>query len=637
MAADPTLRRLTTILAADVAGYSRLTGADEEGILARIRALRAEMIDPTISANRGRIANTAGDSLLVEFASVVEAARAAVDIQRAMVVRNADFVPEKLIVFRIGVHVGDVMVESDGDLRGDGVNIAARLEGIAEPGGVCVSEQAYWQIKGRIDVAATDLGDRRLKNIAEPIRVYSLEVGVFAPAKPIVRATPKKRSASAPLAVGMVALIIATASGVWYLLGANRPGAIATGAPASVASNIAKAAEAVHLSIVVLPFKNLSGDPSQDYFADGITENLTTDLSRLRNSFVIASTTANTYKGKNLDAKAIGKELGVRYVLEGSVQRDQNRVRVNAQLIDADSGAQLWAERFEEDLADLFKLQDQVVARLANSLGDEFVKAEAEKGARSKSPDGIDLAMRGWASLSQMKAATKDETDAALALFDQALKIDPNDADALAGEAQSYTDEYANGWRNSGTDYDASILDRADRAIALDRYNARAYFAKAPYLSISRRWSEALRVADAGLAINPDSALLYVVRGGAEDGLGRFEQSKSDMQMATRLSPRDPGLGWWHEVLGDAELGLGHFDAAIEEYHEVIDAGIHHAAPYAGLAAAYALKGNMEQAKPALAEARRLEPKLAITWMLARWPNLPPLYEGLRKAGLPEE
>ena len=240
-------------------------------------------------------------------------------------------------------------------------------------------------------------------------------------------------------------------------------------------------AEAAHLSIVVLPFTNLSSDPAQDYFADGVTENLTTDLSRIRNSFVIARNTAFTFKGKSLDAKEIGKELGVRYVLEGSVQRDGNRVRVNAQLIDAQSGAHLWADRFEEDASDLFKLQDQVVARLANSLGYELVRAEAEKGGRSKNPDAIDLAMRGQALL-QQATITKENNDAARALFEQALKIDPNYAAALAGNAYTYMIDYTYGWTNPQTDYDAKILAQADRALALAPDNWRAYYAKCTYL-----------------------------------------------------------------------------------------------------------------------------------------------------------
>jgi TolB-like protein len=255
-------------------------------------------------------------------------------------------------------------------------------------------------VKGRLDLAVTDLGATRLKNIAEPVRAYSLQVGVPAQAKPATEAKPperKRRSVLAPLVAGIVALV-AIASGACYFLGANRTAPVATIAPAPVASIAAAPVAPAHLSIVALPFKNLSGDSSQDYFADGVTDNLTTELSRIRGSFVIASATANTYKGKTVDAKEIGTELGVRYVLEGSVQRDQNRVRVNAQLIDAETGAHLWADRFEEDVADLFKLQDQVVARLANTLGYELVKAEAEKAARSKNPDAIDLTMRAGRS-----------------------------------------------------------------------------------------------------------------------------------------------------------------------------------------------------------------------------------------------
>src|SRR6185437_10524965 len=304
-----------------------------------------------------------------------------------------------------------------------------------------------------------------------------------------------------------------------------------------------------HLSIVVLPFTNLSGDPKQDYFADGITENLTTDLSRIRNSFVIARNTAFTYKGKNVNAKEIGKELGVRYVLEGSVQRDGNRVRVNAQLIDAESGSHLWADRFEEDLADLFKLQDDVVARLANTLGYELVKAEAAKSVHSANPDAIDLTMRGLA-LVQLLQSTKENNAAGRAWFDEALKIDPNDADALSGEAMSYLNERTFGSTATQTDYDTKILGLADRAIALNPNTMRAYLAKSYYLLLSRRTNEALSAADAGLAVNPNFAALYAARRGAEMSLGRFEQAMADMEKAMRLSPRDPEIGFWHMGLG---------------------------------------------------------------------------------------
>ena len=382
-------RKLAAILCADVVGYSRLSGVDEEGTTRRLRALRAEVFDPAIETYRGRVFHTAGDSILVEFASVVDAARCALEVQRRIEASNADFVPEKRMEFRMGIHLGDVIALPDGDLLGDGVNIAARLEGIAAPGGVYLSEDAYRQVRDKLKEGFVDLGENNLKNIARPVRVYALAVGdigranALTPAQPTA---PKKRSTLAPLAAGIAAFVILIAAGAWWFLSANRPATTASNALAPVASSPAAPAEAKHLSIVVLPFTNLSGDPSQDYFADGVTENLSTDLSRIRNSFVIAHSTAVTFKGKNLDAKEIGKELGVRYVLEGSAQRDQNRVRVNAQLVDAESGAQLWADRFEEDVADLFKLQDQVVARLVNSLGNELVKAEAEKAPVPKTP-----------------------------------------------------------------------------------------------------------------------------------------------------------------------------------------------------------------------------------------------------------
>jgi adenylate cyclase len=623
-------RKLAAILAADVVGYSRLAGADEDRTLARLRALRGDLIDPAIEANHGRVVKQTGDGLLIEFRSVVDAVRCAIEVQTAMIERNAEVAPEKRIEFRVGIHVGDVVEESDGDLMGDGVNIAARLESICEPGAICLSEDAYRQVSGRLDKAVTDLGPTQLKNIERPIRAYSLEVGNPATAKPAKAIAPSRRSMAALLVAGIVALIVIAASAA-YLLSANRT--------ATVVPKAASPAEPARLSIVVLPFTNLSNDPSQDYFADGVTENLTTELSRIHNSFVIARNTAFSFKGKNVDARDIGRELGVRYVLEGSVQRDQNRVRVNAQLIDAGSGAHLWADRFEEDVADLFKLQDQVVARLTNSLGYELVRTEAEKDARSKSPDAVDLTMRGWALVwqEQQQQRTKENNNAAQALFDQALKIDPNEPDALAGDAYTYFLAYSRGWTTAGTDYEAKILSQANRAIALAPDNVWAYNVKSLYLTVSQRANEGLSAADAGLAINPDDPPLYRARGSAELALGRYEQAISDVQQAIRLSPRDPRIGLWLVTLGDAELGLGHLDAAIDEYHKAIDAGWRAYQPYGALAAAYALDGKMEEAASALAEARRLNPQLTLKWLQTHSLSIPPLLEGLRKAGLPEE
>jgi len=423
---------------------------------------------------------------------------------------------------------------------GDGVNIAARLEGIAAPGAICLSEDAYRQVKGRLDLQVSDLGPTQLKNIAEPIRVYSLEVGMPAQAKPAPSTTrgdpakplaSKRRFGSGPLAAAIAALVLLAAAGGWYVLGGR----------------IEKPAQAAHLSIVVLPFTNLSADPAQDYFADGVTENLTTELSRIRDSFVIARNTAFTYKGKNIDAKEIGKELGVRYVLEGSVQRDQNRVRVNAQLIDAESGAHLWADRFEEDVADLFKLQDRVVVRLADAVGQQLVIAEAEKAARSKHPDAIDLTMRGRALIQSMsQQATKEQNDEAIALFEQALKIDANESDAFAGLALAYARSKLRRW-NPETDYMAQILDLSERAIELDPNNVTAYLAKAFYMGFAQNWNEVIRVANDGLAIDPSSAALYAARGTAEGQVGRYDERISDLETSRKLSPRTRDFFpfWW--------------------------------------------------------------------------------------------
>jgi adenylate cyclase len=627
-------RKLAAILVADVVGYSRLAGADEDRTLARLRALRSDLIDPTIALHHGRVVKRTGDGSIIEFRSVVDAVRCAIEVQTGMAERNAGVPAEKRIEFRVGVHLGDVVEESDGDLMGDGVNIAARLEGIAKPGAICLSEQAYWQVKQRLDLRVSDLGATQLKNIAEPVHVYSLDVDQPAEARPALLATAAVKQGSAtpaPRADGWssrwpalatVAAVLIIALGGWTLLGGR----------------LTKSAQAAHLSVVVLPFANLSGDPSQDYFADGIAENLTTDLSRIRDSFVIARNTAFTYKGKSIDAKQIGKDLSVRYVLEGSVQREQNRVRVNAQLIDAETGAHIWADRFEEDVADLFKLQDQVVARLANALNYELIRADAETGARAKNPDVLDLIMRGNEALWRFtEQPTKEKNLAIRALFEQALKIDPNDAQALAGNAITYDMDYAFGWTDPNTDYDAKIIEQADRAIALAPETLFAYTTKSLYLSQSGRPDKALRVADAEVAVNPNYAPAYAYRSVAESALGQYEQAKSDVQQAMRLSPRDPRTGLFHSNMSDAELGLRHFDAAIEEDNKAIDAGYKAHWPYLNLAAAYATKGDVDQAKTAMAEARRLNPKLSIKWLMGRGPFWPPWFDALRKAGLPEE
>src|SRR5205085_721687 len=317
-------RKLAAILVADVVGYSRLAGADEDRILARLRALRSDLIDPTLAIHNGRVVKRTGDGALVEFRSVVDAVRCAIEIQNAMVERNAGLPPERRIEFRIGIHVGDVVEENDGDLMGDGVNIATRLEGVAAPGAICLSEDAYRQVKARLDLLVSDLGETKLKNINDPMRVYSLRVGAEAKAKPVQHAEPV-----APIAT---------------LEMRDKP------------------------SIAVLPFQNMSGDAEQDYFADGISEDIITALSKLPQLFVIARNSSFTFKGRNVNVQEVGRSLGVRYVLEGSVRKSNNRVRITAQLIDATTGGHLWAERFDRDLSDLFAVQDDVTSRIVQAL-----------------------------------------------------------------------------------------------------------------------------------------------------------------------------------------------------------------------------------------------------------------------------
>ena len=630
-------RKIAAILVSDVVGYSRLAGADEDRTLARLRALRSDLIDPTISVHHGRIVKRTGDGSVIEFRSVVDAVRCALEVQHAMVERNAGVALEKRIEFRIGIHLGDVVEESDGDLMGDGVNIAARLEGVCEPGAICLSEDAYRQVKGRLDLAVSDLGLTQLKNIAEPIRVYSLRVGVPAQAKPVTEPKPfekppepKKRSPLLPLIAGIVALIV-IAGGAWYFLGGARP----------------TPPIAARLSMVVLPFTNLSNDPAQDYFADGVTENLTTELSRIRNSFVIARNTAFTFKGKNLDAKVIGKELGVRYVLEGSVQRDANRVRVNAQLIDAESGAHLWADRFEDDVADLFKLQDEVVARLARTLQIELLNAEAQRSRhdRLQNPDAIDLTMRGLALLNQ--TLTKASSYEARDLFEQALTLDPGNVDAFAGAAFVDAGDYANGWSDQSVDLYARAMQRANQAILLDPDQAYAHFTKARLIMYKTKPNDAASAneiigeAEASLRADSSFAQAYHPLAVGESLLGRYEQAILDLEQAMRISPRDSFVGLWHMEMGRQFFALRQTDVAVQEGLKAIDSGYRQAFGYAALAAFYAAADKTLEAKAALAEALKVNPKLSAAWLhthVTGFIDSPPGFrEALIKAGLPEE
>jgi adenylate cyclase len=427
-------RKIAAILVADVVGYSRLTGTDEDRTLARLRALRSDLIDPTIAVHHGRVVKRTGDGALVEFRSVVDAVRCAIEAQNGMVERNAGLPPDRRIDFRIGIHLGDVVEESDGDLMGEGVNIAARLEGVAKPGAICLSEDAYRQVKARLGIAVTDLGATQLKNIPEPIRIYSLEVGSAAQARAKTESEPASEKTSAALTLP------------------EKP------------------------SIAVLPFQNMSGDPEQEYFADGIVEEIITALCRFQNLFVIARNSSFTYRGRAVDVKQVSRELGVRYVLEGSVRKAANRVRITGQLIDATTGAHLWADRFDGTLEDVFDLQDKVTVSVVSAIAPKLERVEIERAKRkpTESLDAYDYFLRGMANVHQWTRAANDE---ALRLFYKAIELDPAFASAYGMAAWCYIWRKLNGWvidRTQETSEGARLARRAvelgkDDAVALSR------------------------------------------------------------------------------------------------------------------------------------------------------------------------
>jgi len=435
-------RQLAAVVAADIVGYSRLMGADEEGTLAQLKACRRELIDPSIAGHRGRVVKTTGDGILIEFSSRVEAVRWAVETQQGMIERNADVADDRRILFRIGINLGDVIVD-DNDLYGDAVNITARLETLSDPGGICISRTVWEQIRDRLALPFEDGGEQSVKNIARPVRVYAL-----------------------------------------------RPAAIAALPAASEppAAPISQPAIAPRLSIVVLPFANLSSDPEQQYFADAITEDLTTDLSRIAGSFVISRNTAFTYRGKPIDTKQIGRELGVRYVLEGSVRRSGNQIRVNAQLIDAESDAHLWAERFDRDTSDLFALQDEITGRIAVTLSLELVTAEA--GRTTEHPEALDFILRGRAAGN--KPPTRDAHAERIGFFERALALDLHSAEAQGWLATALMARVVSGF----TDSAAADIGRAEglagQALAASPRSPLAHFAKGQVLRAQRRYAEAI-------------------------------------------------------------------------------------------------------------------------------------------------
>jgi adenylate cyclase len=590
----PPVRRLTAILAADVAGYSRLMGADEEGTHARLQAHLRELIEPKISQHRGSTVKNTGDGLLAEFASVVDAVRCAVEIQRGMADREPEVPEERLIRFRIGINLGDVIAEEH-DIFGDGVNVAARLEALAEPGGICVSRVVRDQVRDRLDYTFEDMGEQQVKNIARPVRVYALR--------------PEARSAIA----------------------------------VSGAVSIPHAVAAPRLSVVVLPFANLSNDPEQQYFADGITEDLTTDLSRLAGMLVISRNTAFTYQGKRVDTKQIGRELGVRYVLEGSVRRSANQIRINAQLIDAETDVHLWAERFDRELSDLFALQDEVTSRIAVALNIELVTAEAARFTENS--DALDYMLRARAEL--LKPQSSDNYAAAINLLERALALDPRSVEVQSRLATALAARVIDERTDTAA---ADILraeDLAGQALAAAPRSALAHFTKGQVLRAQRRPEQAISEYEAVLALDRNWVSAYSLLGWCKLWTGSVEEAIPLQEQAIRLSPRDPQIGIWHRRIGMVHLLQSRFDDAIIWFEKSSGRGLPHL--HSRLAAAYALKGDTERATAELAEARRLSyderysniDRLKASGYRAA-PKIQALLEatyfaGLRKAGLPEE
>jgi TolB-like protein/class 3 adenylate cyclase/Flp pilus assembly protein TadD len=586
-------RRLVAILAADVAGYSRMMGADEEGTARVLREHRAAF-DPIVAKHGGRIVKTTGDGVLIEFLSVVAAVDCAVTVQRLMAERNVAVAADKQMLFRIGVNVGDVLIEGD-DILGDGVNIAARLEGMAEPGGICLSEDVHRQVHGKVDAEFVDLGARQLKNIARPMGVYSVQMGVEPSAPPT-----------------------------------NTLAAAQSAAP--------------RLSIVVLPFANLSGDKEQDYFVDGVTESLTTDLSRIPGAFVIARNTAFTFKSRPADAKQLGRELGVRYVLEGSMQSGDNRIRVNAQLIDTETGAHVWAERFDKPRADLFDMQDEIIARLTRTIGVELVAAEGRRAERERpnNMDAVDLAMRGVAFLNRPQSL--ENMRQARGLFEAALRLDESNVSALIGLAHSHINEvrlYAS--TNQGEQLRIAETAIA-QAVMLAPDNAMAHHVRAEMLHSSGMPERALREFDLAISLDRNLAWAYAGAGFEKVLLGRAEETEAYIVDAMRLSPRDPGLDRWYGLIGIADLFLGKLDRAADHLRKAVELNPNVGLNQFCLAAALALMGRGAEASEACAVGCRLDPNFTIARYRAGARGSNPvylgqrdrIYEGMRQAGVPE-
>jgi class 3 adenylate cyclase len=580
-------RRLAAILAADVAGYSRLTGADEEGTIARLRVLRRELIEPVTAAHRGRIVKTTGDGILIEFPSVVEAVRCAVEVQRGMTSRNVEVPTERRIEFRVGIHLGDVVVEGD-DLLGDGVNVAVRLEGLAEPNGICVSAAVHDQVRDKLPLSFTDLGDRELKHIARPTRVFS-----FVPDEEPMKVTPTS---------GAVAL----------------------------------------RSIVVLPFRNLSGNSQYDAFADALTENLTTDLSRKPERFVIAKNTAFTYKGKSVSVTLLGKELGVRHVIEGAVQYGDGRVRINVQMIDAATGAHIWADRFDKSQGDSLDMQEEITSHIARAVDVRLREVEGRHANQVKADgsDATNLAMQAWTRW--FHGPSKESCLAALQLFEEAATQDDHNVFVLAGLCNLRAISVISGWSTTPDEDVKYVGDVAARAFSLNPNHPYVYLARGYALLLQQKPTAAILAFERLVELDPTGGSAYAILGIAKICAGRFRDGIGDLHCAIRLSPRDPIIAEYYGFLGMGYVCIGEPDNAITWLEKSVNLNPNMDYSHIWLASAYAEANRLVEARQAVAALRALQSDWSLRKLLsiaARISLSIPEHAiaALRTAGVPDE
>jgi TolB-like protein/Tfp pilus assembly protein PilF len=578
-------RRLAAILAADVVGYSRLMGADEAGTARAFRGHR-EAIAPIVAAHGGRVVRTIGDGVLLEFPSIVAAVECAVGVQKLMARRNADAPADQRMLFRIGINLGDVLVE-DHDIVGDGVNVAARLESLAEPGGICISEDVHRHVHGKVDVGFADMGFQQLKNIARPVRAYRVRLEELLP--------PRSPQPELP----------------------DRP------------------------SIAVLAFQNMSGDPEQEYFSDGIVEDIITALSRMRWLFVIARNSSFIYKGRAVDVKQVGRELGVRYVLEGSVRKAANRVRITGQLIDSSTGVHLWADRFEGGLEDIFELQDQVTASVVGAIGSKLEQAEIERAKRkpTENLDAYDYFLRGMAALHRWSREGNNE---ALRLFYRAIELDPDFASAYGMAARCYSQRKASGWMIDRAQEAAETERLARRAIALGKDDAVALCTAGIALSyVLGEHEHGAALMERALALNPNWASAWLFSGWGKVWLGDPEDAIERVTRAMRLSPQDPQIFNAQAATAAAHFFAGRYAEASSWAETAVREQPDHFIATCVMAASSALAGQAAEAQKAMARLRQLDPDLRVSNLgdlfpiskprdFARWA------EGMRAAGLPE-